>query len=182
MRNANYAAKASIVRYCSDLLDCGDMPLHEMHSLRRQLDAFFYKAGYEYVNLQVGDNDLIGNKFNGHNLHLLLNDCGVNSFHIVRNKQSNDSKTIQLDRNTDSDYSWQILHSKEYIYSDIVHLHLIHNTDFDLCRLPLFTSLKPTVITLHDPFSSAAIVSTMGIVQNSRVVAMTVISLILLLR
>lgn len=144
--------KASIVRYCSDLLDCGDIPLHEMHSLRRQLDAFFYKAGYEYVNLQVGDNDLIGNKFNGHNLHLLLNDCGVNSFHIVRNKQSNDPKTIQLDRNTDSDYSWQILHSKEYIYSDIVHLHLIHNTNFDLSHLPLFTSLKPTVITLHDPF------------------------------
>ena len=36
--------------------------------------------------------------------------------------------------------------------SDIVHLHLIHNTDFDLNYLPVMTRMKPVILTLHDPF------------------------------
>lgn len=45
-----------------------------------------------------------------------------------------------------------MLRRKEFLFSDIVHLHLIHNTDFDIKMLPIMTRLKPIVITLHDPF------------------------------
>ena len=48
-------------------------------------------------NLQIGENDLIGNKFNGHDLHLYLNEMGINSNHLIANKpQSKDAKTFQI--------------------------------------------------------------------------------------
>ncbi len=48
-------------------------------------------------NLQIGDNDLIGNKFNGHDLHIYLNKRGIESNHLIANPpQSRDGKTFQI--------------------------------------------------------------------------------------
>jgi glycosyltransferase involved in cell wall biosynthesis len=105
-----------------------------------------------YLNLQVGDNDLIGNKFNGHDLHFFLQNRGISSFHYVRNKQSSDPTTICIPEVPSQNYAQQVIHSKEFLLSDIVHLHLIHNTNFDINYLPILTALKPTIITLHDPY------------------------------
>ena len=125
-------------------------------------------------NLQIGDNDLVGNKFNGHDLHLYLNEIGIESNHLIANHpQSKDKKTFQIG----SDYSrnirsimtdvdnyynliagthtlpFDIIYSKLFLESDIVHMHLIHNQMFNVNLLPLITSLKPTVWTIHDPFA-----------------------------
>lgn len=108
--------------------------------------------GFRYANLQVGDNDLIGNKFNGHDLHLLLQKEGIRSTHFVLNKESQDTNTYQIETAPNKNYVDEIINRKEFFLSDIVHLHLIHNTNFDVNLLPFFTSLVPTVITLHDPF------------------------------
>ncbi len=106
---------------------------------------------YKFTNLQVGDNDLIGNKFNGHDLHLYLREQRINAFHYVHNKESDDGNTFVYS-NIGNGTALDLIKSRWFIESDIVHLHLIHNTNFDISYLPLMTSLKPTVITLHDAF------------------------------
>ena len=50
--------------------------------------------GSRFINLQVGDNDLIGNKFNGHNLHLLLQEHNIKAYHYVTYRHSEDPNTI----------------------------------------------------------------------------------------
>jgi glycosyltransferase involved in cell wall biosynthesis len=107
---------------------------------------------HKYINLQVGDQDLVGNKFNGHDLHLLLQNQGVQSIHCVQDKNSDDIQTVRANKNNGEDFSRWLLRSELFSYSDIIHLHLIHNTDFDINLLPIMTQLKPMVITLHDPF------------------------------
>lgn len=146
------ACKKSIVAYSVSLISqsslCEDEKKRRVFDIRRD----YFLDGYDFSCLQVGDNDLIGNKFNGHDLHLLLEERGVNAWHIVRNKESDDERTVAIAYSPYSDFSRQILRKPEFLFSDIVHLHLIHNTDFDLNMLPFMTRLKPTVITLHDPF------------------------------
>lgn len=103
-----------------------------------------------YNNLQVGDMDLMGNKFNGHNLHLLLEQCGVHSLHCVQHKYSSDAGTILANPAPGENYAQWLLRSSYFANSDLIHLHLIQNTDFDIQLLPLMSRLKPMVITLHD--------------------------------
>lgn len=101
-------------------------------------------------NLQISSYDLIGNKFNGHDLHLYLRDKGINSKQFVLHKESDDINTFEFDFLA-KDSTKHLLLQKELYDTDIVHLHLIHNI-LDLNYLPILTRLKPTVITLHDPF------------------------------
>lgn len=100
--------------------------------------------------LQIGDNDLVGNKFNGHNLKLYLNERGINTSHIIpkNKKKSKDETTYYFDWN----FSREPLDSNLFSNADIVHFHLIHNTNFALTSLPVYSALKPTVITLHDSY------------------------------
>ncbi|MEG0050077.1 MAG: hypothetical protein RR865_13030, partial [Clostridia bacterium] len=64
-------------------LQAGDLPAAEKRlALYHQCKAYMTQNA-SYINVQVGDNDLIGNKFNGHNLHLLLQACGLRSWHRV---------------------------------------------------------------------------------------------------
>lgn len=128
-------------------------------------------------NLQVGDNDLVGNKFNGHDLHLYLREKGVDSSHLVWNKESEDKHTYLIagekvkrfelkkhNKEVKKQYSldnifgtdaYDILYNELFLNSDLVHYHLIHNLDFNIQMLPILTELKPTVWTLHDPWAIA---------------------------
>lgn len=127
------------------------------------------------INLQVGDNDLIGNKFNGHDLHLYLQNKGIKSFQLVWNKESNDKTTFVIagkkdDRekiktatiNNQNSFSlnginnflfYDVLYDELFLNADIIHLHLIHNWLIDLNLLPIMSRLKPMVWTLHDPWA-----------------------------
>jgi glycosyltransferase involved in cell wall biosynthesis len=120
----------------------------------------------ELFNLQVGDNDLIGNKFNGHDLHLYLREKGIYSCHLVKNKQSEDANTylLQETKSTTANLLQKALHSPNtqglhllynmyFVLSDVVHLHLIHNDVIDVNLLPILTKFKPTVWTIHDPWA-----------------------------
>ena len=101
-------------------------------------------------NLQISSYDLVGNKFNGYDLHFDLREKGILSKQMVLYKESDDLNTVPFDF-TAKDATKQLLMEKDYFTTDIVHLHLIHNI-LDLNYLPLMTRLKPTIITLHDPF------------------------------
>jgi len=130
---------------------------------------------YLFKNLQVGDNDLIGNKFNGHNLHKYLRDKKVESSHLVWNKESDDENTYliageKIDRQSikqnildiQNRYSLNsiinpigcdVLYNSLFLNTDVVHFHLIHNNIFDIQLLPIMSRLKPIVWTVHDPWA-----------------------------
>jgi glycosyltransferase involved in cell wall biosynthesis len=125
-------------------------------------------------NLQIGDNDLIGNRFNGHDLHRYLRQRGVDSDHLVRSKQSHDPDTYILaeevrDRYACNDmiqsaeqyysthslhypFSYSLFRNRLFLDADVVHYHLIQNYFFNLSLLPALTALKPSVWTIHDPW------------------------------
>lgn len=120
--------------------------------------------------LQIGDTDLIGNKFNGHDLHLYLKEKNINTNHLVCYKESNDSSTFNINNDPlirefvsvqenhynimalSYYYTYDILYNKLFLNSDIVHMHLIHNYMFNLNLLPIMSKLKPIVWSMHDPW------------------------------
>lgn len=104
--------------------------------------------------LQIGDNDLIGNKFNGHDLHFYLKEKGINTSHIVLNKYSHDDDTYKYPIHQNSqEFMQNLLYHPLFLDADIMHMHLIHNTPFDLNYIPLISKLKPLVWTIHDPWA-----------------------------
>ena len=127
------------------------------------------ELGFRFSNLQVSNNDLIGNKFNGHDLHIYLRENNIDSTQIVINKESNDYNTYDISNRTieyiqqllESAYNinslsyfntYDLIYNDLFLYSDIIHLHLINNYMFNLNLLPLMSKLKPIVWTLHDPW------------------------------
>lgn len=129
-------------------------------SFFNDMEIFFKAAGYTealaYINkkiiknLQISSYDLVGNKFNGHDLHLYLRENGIDSKSLVLNKESNDKTTYSYDFNC-KNATKELIKQKPFFETNIVHFHLIHNI-LDLNYLPIITNLKPTVLTLHDPF------------------------------
>jgi len=126
-------------------------------------------------NLQISDNDLWGNRFNGHDLHNYLNQRGVDSKQLVWTKRSEDPNTFEIVNNVKNKYylqdvhrlieqqlllqsslypfAYELLFNKHFLAADIVHYHLIHNQFFNISLLPLLSKLKPAVWTLHDPWA-----------------------------
>ncbi len=126
-------------------------------------------------NIQISDNDLIGRRFNGHDLHLYLQEQGIDSQQFVWNKKSDDNATHEIAKNLNNKhvlqkilsylnktlstqsmfhpFSYQLLYEKKFLEADIVHYHLIHNDFFNISDFPILTKLKPTVWTLHDPWA-----------------------------
>lgn len=115
-----------------------------------------YTIGFDYIikkltqNLQISSYDLVGNKFNGFDLHLDLRDKGLDSNFMCLYKESKDENTFQFNFNS-KDATKELIKNPLFYKSQLIHLHLVHNI-LDLNYLPLITDLKPTVITLHDPF------------------------------
>ena len=120
--------------------------------------------------LQIGDTDLIGNKFNGHDLHIYLKEKNINANHLVCIKESDDDTTFTInydnkirkfvtlaENNYDihalSHYAvYEILYNKLFLESNIIHLHLIHNYMFNMHILPIMSKFKPIIWTMHDPW------------------------------
>lgn len=128
-------------------------------------------------NIQISDNDCMGKRFNGHDLHRYLNEAGISSKEIVWNKFSDSPNTAsmaaeitdrhefnqaitKLERYYDVQsvlypFSFDLLSNQDFLEADIVHLHLIHNYFFNITHLPILSRLKPIVWTLHDPWALA---------------------------
>lgn len=145
-----------------------------VHDKRWIINEAYQKKKYTSDNLQISDNDLIGNKFNGHDLHMYLRKKDIDSKQLVWNKESDDEDTLEIARNrsnryeiyrftqsTQKQYSlngilnpigYDILFDPLFLNTKLVHLHLIHNHIFDIQLLPLITRLKPVVWTIHDPW------------------------------
>lgn len=164
------AARAGIYSYLANLMRTSNPP-----NKASKVEYFEQKAGLplpRYSNLQVGDNDLIGNKFNGHDLHINLRKLNVDASHLVWNKESDDPNTYiiagqdqrrehyrnistflrqryKLDH-INNHIMCEILYNKMFLDADIVHFHLMHNGLLDFSFLPLASRLKPIVWHIHD--------------------------------
>lgn len=124
--------------------------------------------------LHVNDTDLPGRRFNGHDLQIMLNEKGIKAKQFVVNKLGSDDNTIQPGNRDinfffreqckalESNLSLQSLsfpfgellyESEEYKAADIVHYHLIFNYFLSLYSFKKLVNAKPSVWTLHDPWS-----------------------------
>ena len=144
--------RESILNYYIALITQSDLDAAQKEEMIKPYRAELGLKNYDFSCLQIGDHDLIGNKFNGHDLHLYLQEKNIDAHAVVKAKKSKDPKTYII-RKYMAQY---LLRTKIFANSDIIHLHLIHNTDFDITYLPYITKLKPTVITLHDPYFTTA--------------------------
>ncbi len=124
--------------------------------MRGFFEAAEYSIALKYINskyfgnLQISSYDLIGSRFNGNELHLHLRKYGIDSKQLVLKKQSNDVNTFEFNFNAPNS-SKMLLQQSLFLNAEIVHMHLIHNI-IDVNYFPLISRLKPTVLTLHDPF------------------------------
>lgn len=101
-------------------------------------------------NIQFAENDLVGNKFNGFDLHRQLRERNIDSKQVVLNKESDDNNTYVFDYLM-KDSTKELIKQRMIFESDILHFHHIHNI-LDLNYLPILSNLLPCVITLHEPF------------------------------
>lgn len=145
--------RKSILNYFISLLDNSNLTKNEKRQRKIPYLKELNLPCYEFNCLQIGDNDLIGNKFNGHDLHLYLREKNIDANHIIMMKLSHDKNTfLFLRTKSEKKFTESLIFSDLFLDADIIHLHLIHNTLFDLNYLPIITAMKPTVITLHDPY------------------------------
>ncbi|MCL2424827.1 MAG: glycosyltransferase [Oscillospiraceae bacterium] len=121
--------------------------------------------------VHVNNVDLIGSRFNGHDLQIELNKRGISSKQIVIEKLGCDNRTTPLYSNLNNSivgkmciefekalsiralvhpHGWHMMKTPEFVEADIIHYHLIHNNLLSLAMLPDLVRMKPTVITLHD--------------------------------
>lgn len=122
--------------------------------------------------VQVNDNDLNGRIYNGHDLQLSLNECGVEAWQIVAEKFGKEPTTVPLLSKGELGVRRQLTEFERNIgminllepfankmteldifkQADVVHYHIIHNQVISLLDLPHLTELKPSVWTIHDPW------------------------------
>jgi glycosyltransferase involved in cell wall biosynthesis len=123
--------------------------------------------------LQISGYESPGMRFNGITLAPLLRSHDVESTHMIWMRDTKDPAIVDFERpharelnalaaRVEDATSLQsilftnapeIVEKPAFQAADIVHLHLIHTGYFSLMDLPLITSRKPTVWTLHDPWA-----------------------------
>lgn len=123
--------------------------------------------------LHVNNVDLLGNRFNGHDMQRALNARGIRADQVVMDRMGDDPHTISLAARPDEPYFRNrlmecerelSLHAMLYPYlfrlmdmpvfqaANVVHYHLLHNYFGALPILPEITRRKPAVLTIHDPW------------------------------
>lgn len=125
--------------------------------------------------LEVNNIDLAGRRFNGYDImEEINNNTDDICKQIVTYKSSNNFNVSKFyDNNDELNVEYSLIAAEQEILSvhnvlsltsnilkdkrvfksaDIVHYHLFHNTKLSLCQLEELVSLKPSVITLHDPW------------------------------
>jgi glycosyltransferase involved in cell wall biosynthesis len=123
--------------------------------------------------LQINSSDLIGSRFNGFGIRHLLKAEGIDTHHLVWQKQSDSESSSRLFDIRGARTATNILGRLEHAFSfhsrlqlqsfaiplyrefrdaDVVHYHIIHDGYFGLDALPRLSRLKPSIWTWHDPW------------------------------
>lgn len=142
----------SLCSYFVQLIEAAPLSLVEKERLAKPYKREMGQICHDFSCLHVGDNDIVGGKFNGHDLHYYLKNKNILAQHIVCSKCSSDEDTFQIFSRESDSYFRELIQSHCFLNADILHLHLMHNTPFNLAYLPFLSLLKPVVWTLHDPW------------------------------
>jgi len=123
--------------------------------------------------LHVNNVDLLGSRFNGHDMQRMLNAKGIVADQIVMQQVGHDPHTHLLPTWSGENYLQRriiageqklSIHAMIYPYlikmmdtpefqkADVVHYHLLHNYFGALPLLPKVTASRPSVLTVHDPW------------------------------
>lgn len=123
--------------------------------------------------LHVNNVDLLGNRFNGHDMQIALNKRGIAASQVVMERMGDDPHTIPLAAGPHEPYLrrrlmecerelslhgmiypylYRLMELPEFQKADVVHYHLLHNYFGSLPVLPEITAKKPSVLTIHDPW------------------------------
>lgn len=122
--------------------------------------------------LHVNDNDLPGRRFNGHDMQIELNKRGITAHQAVMERRGADPHTMLIPGAKDPvtrskimrleeelslhamlyPFLFHLMDLPEFKQASIVHYHLLHNYFGSLPIFPEITSIKPSVVTIHDPW------------------------------
>ena len=129
--------------------------------------------GYPMNVLQVNGYESPGRKFNGLATTPKLKEFGIDSCHLVWEKDTNDPDVLTFDRRstrlTNSIMARierltslqsilyrnasQMFKMQAFSDADLIHLHIIHSGYLRVSDIQRISKLKPTVWTLHDPWA-----------------------------
>lgn len=121
----------------------------------------------------VNNSDLIGQRFNGYDMHITLNKLGYRANYFVAEKLSDIRSSISItDENSlfvrsiveklEEDlglnnilypFGKMMMNHKVFKSSDIVHFHLMHNKFLSLFDVLEITRQYKSVWTIHDPWA-----------------------------
>ncbi len=148
--------------------------MRDIWNVAGYLDAILLLNKKTIPNVQINYSDLLGQRFNGHDLHISMRESGFESSQIVWEKLSKLDSVLGLSRigkNLEfynyismmeqefgrkselSPFMDDIYNSEKFIRASLVHLHIIHHPAFNINDLPILSRLKPTVWTIHDPWA-----------------------------
>jgi len=122
--------------------------------------------------LQIGDTESASRRFSGYDLNSALRNRHIEAEQSVFWKNLQDNHISEISPNLSQreslrDYltkinslystnalfypfSYGLFFDQQFLSSDVIHLHLIHNYFFDISHLPIISRVKPVVWTLHD--------------------------------
>lgn len=135
-----------------------------------------YESGKKLRILEVNNVDLPGRRFNGYDLLEEINEHTDNQARQIVVYKTSDNKDVKTFYKSQRGISldWALIdnesrelsvHSQlsltsnilknddNFIHSDVVHYHLIHNTKLCLNQMIELCANKPSVLTLHDPWN-----------------------------
>jgi len=121
--------------------------------------------------LQVNAFESPGSRFHGLAITPLLKKYGVESKHLVWEKDTDNPDVLTFEKNQkrhdfitkiETKFSLQsilynnasqMMKMQAFKEADLIHLHIIHTGYFSIGDLPKITKSKPTIWTLHDPWA-----------------------------
>lgn len=123
--------------------------------------------------LQINHYESPGRRFSGLSLTPLLKKRGIDSTHVVWEKDTQDPSVLALAKPWQKKAnrlirgvervlslqsvlylnSLQLTRLEAFKQADLLHMHIVHSGYLSLWSLPEITAQKPTVWTLHDPWA-----------------------------
>jgi len=143
------------------------LPLKKTPSSKEMTDIVLTKV------LQVNGYESPGRRFNGLSITPLLKKNGIESRHLVWEKDTQNPEVLTFEGGLARKFNKllnrvervtslqsvlysnaaQMMKMQAFKEADLLHLHIIHSGYFSLFDLPKITQQKPVVWTLHDPWA-----------------------------
>lgn len=153
VRNCKYKCRETQLSYFRYLYCHSGLEAAELRTQYFKLERLLaLEADSRFVALLVTDTDQPENGFSGYELQEPLRAQHVASYTYVAKHCGKARYTYLLPVSAERNYARQVMYGNQFSVADVVHLHRIENTNFNVESLPMLSTLKPTLLTLYDFF------------------------------